>query len=144
MGFIERFRVECLRSVLINTHMIEAAHRARCSALLFLFFCCVYNTQLQQNPKVRPLKESDAFLRWPSALWLGEAFSEMLCQEYCASVGCRLSLPVSTMCMVPMAPGWWPRKGSCRRMPKVLEAVDTGITRSEIWGTVINHAASCT
>ena len=28
MGFIERFRVECLRSVLINTHMIEAAYRA--------------------------------------------------------------------------------------------------------------------
>src|ERR1017187_2433775 len=28
MGFIERFRVECLRSVLINTHMVEAAYRA--------------------------------------------------------------------------------------------------------------------
>ncbi len=27
MGFIERFRVECLRSILINTHMIEAAWR---------------------------------------------------------------------------------------------------------------------
>src|SRR5690348_15904920 len=27
MGFIERFRVECLRSILINTHMIEAAYR---------------------------------------------------------------------------------------------------------------------
>src|SRR5215471_4728499 len=25
MGFIERFRVECLRSILINTHMIESA-----------------------------------------------------------------------------------------------------------------------
>ena len=25
MGFIERFRVQCLRSILINTHMIEAA-----------------------------------------------------------------------------------------------------------------------
>ena len=25
MGFIERFRVECLRNVLINTHLIEAA-----------------------------------------------------------------------------------------------------------------------
>src|SRR6056297_2922638 len=25
MGFIENFRVECLRSVLINTHMTEAA-----------------------------------------------------------------------------------------------------------------------
>ena len=28
MGFIERFRVECLRSILINTHMVEAAYRA--------------------------------------------------------------------------------------------------------------------
>src|SRR5215472_15030677 len=28
MGFIERFRVECLRSILINTHMIEAAYQA--------------------------------------------------------------------------------------------------------------------
>ena len=28
MGFIERFRIECLRSILINTHMIEAAWRA--------------------------------------------------------------------------------------------------------------------
>ncbi len=28
MGFIERFRIECLRSILINTHLIEAAWRA--------------------------------------------------------------------------------------------------------------------
>ena len=28
MGFIERFRIECLRSILINTNMIEAAYRA--------------------------------------------------------------------------------------------------------------------
>src|SRR5436309_4424459 len=28
MGFIERFRIDCLRSVLINTHMVEAAYRA--------------------------------------------------------------------------------------------------------------------
>ena len=28
MGFIERFRVECLRSVLINTQMTEAAYKA--------------------------------------------------------------------------------------------------------------------
>ena len=28
MGFIERFRVECLRSILINTHMVEAAYKA--------------------------------------------------------------------------------------------------------------------
>ena len=28
IGFIERYRVECLRSILINTHMIEAAYNA--------------------------------------------------------------------------------------------------------------------
>src|SRR5689334_16055899 len=28
MGFIEHFRVECLRSVLVNTHLVEAAYRA--------------------------------------------------------------------------------------------------------------------
>ena len=28
MGFIESHRVECLRSILINTHMIEADYRA--------------------------------------------------------------------------------------------------------------------
>src|SRR5512136_1564238 len=27
MGFIERFRIECLRSILINTHMVEAVYR---------------------------------------------------------------------------------------------------------------------
>jgi GDP-D-mannose 3', 5'-epimerase len=31
MGFIERFRIECLRSILINTHLIEAAWRAGAS-----------------------------------------------------------------------------------------------------------------
>ena len=28
MGFIERFRVECMRSSLINTHLLEAAYQA--------------------------------------------------------------------------------------------------------------------
>src|SRR5512138_3123934 len=28
MGFIEHFRVECLRSILINTHLTEASYRA--------------------------------------------------------------------------------------------------------------------
>ena len=38
MGFIERFRVDCLRSILINTHMIEAAYRAGARTLFFLQF----------------------------------------------------------------------------------------------------------
>ena len=38
MGFIERFRVECLRSILINTHMIEAAYRAGARRYFFSSF----------------------------------------------------------------------------------------------------------
>src|SRR5580698_4407720 len=61
MGFIERFRVECLRSVLINTHLIEAAYRAGARRYFFSSSACAYNTTLQQDPKVRALKESDAY-----------------------------------------------------------------------------------
>src|SRR5678816_231536 len=61
MGFIERFRVECMRSSLINTHMIEAAYQAGVNRYFFSSSACVYNTLLQQDPNVRALKESDAF-----------------------------------------------------------------------------------
>ena len=40
MGFIERFRVQCLRSVLINTHMIEAAYQAGARYYFFFSFSC--------------------------------------------------------------------------------------------------------
>ncbi len=61
MGFIEHFRVECLRSILINTHLIEAAYRAGVSRYFFSSSACAYNTTLQQDPNVRALKESDAY-----------------------------------------------------------------------------------
>jgi len=60
MGFIERFRIECLRSILINTHMLEAAYQAGAQRYFFSSSACVYNTDLQQDPRVQALKESDA------------------------------------------------------------------------------------
>ncbi|MCL4528962.1 MAG: NAD-dependent epimerase/dehydratase family protein, partial [Chloroflexi bacterium] len=50
MGFIERFRVECMRSSLINTHLIEAAYQAGANRYFFSSSACVYNTLLQQDP----------------------------------------------------------------------------------------------
>ena len=61
MGFIERFRVECLRSVLINTHMVEAAFQTGVQRYFFSSSACAYNTLLQRNANVRALKESDAY-----------------------------------------------------------------------------------
>ena len=51
MGFIERFRVECLRSVLINTHMIEAAYRAGADRYFFSSSACAYNTSAAERPQ---------------------------------------------------------------------------------------------
>jgi GDP-D-mannose 3',5'-epimerase len=85
MGFIENFRVECLRSVLINTHMIEAAYNAGVDRYFYSSSACVYNTTLQQDPNVRALKEADAY---PAMAERGygweKLISEMFCQEYWA------------------------------------------------------------
>ena len=48
MGFIERFRIECLRSILINTHMIEAAYRAGARRYFFSSSACAYNTPAER------------------------------------------------------------------------------------------------
>ncbi len=56
MGFIERFRIECLRSILINTHMIEAAYRAGAERYFFSSSACAYNTELQKDPNVAGLE----------------------------------------------------------------------------------------
>jgi GDP-D-mannose 3', 5'-epimerase len=61
MGFIERFRIQCLRSILINTHMIEAAYRAGASRYFYSSSACAYNIELQKDPNCRALRESDAF-----------------------------------------------------------------------------------
>ena len=50
MGFIERFRIECLRSVLINTHMIESAYRAGAERYFYLLL----GLRLQHRPAEGP------------------------------------------------------------------------------------------
>jgi GDP-D-mannose 3', 5'-epimerase len=136
MGFIERFRVECLRSVLINTHMVEAAYRAGARRYFFASSACVYNTQLQQDPNVRALKEADAY---PAMAERGygweKLLSEMFCQEYWAERGLRTFTARFHNVYGPF--GTW--DGGREKAPaaicrKVIEAVDTGDLRIQIWG----------
>src|SRR5207248_5961002 len=90
MDFIERFRVECLRSILINTHLIEGAYRAGVERYFFSSSTCAYSTLLQQDSNVRALKESDAY---PAMAERGygweKLISEMFCQEYWAERGLK-------------------------------------------------------
>jgi GDP-D-mannose 3', 5'-epimerase len=136
MGFIERFRVECLRSILINTHMIEAAYRAAAARYFFSSSACVYNATLQQDPHVRGLREADAY---PAMAERGygweKLISEMFCQEYWAERG--LKTFVARFHNVYGPHGTW--DGGREKAPaaicrKVVEAVEKGIRFIEIWG----------
>ena len=136
MGFIERFRVECMRSSLINTHMIEAAYQAGVNRYFFSSSACVYNTQLQQDPNVRALKESDAY---PAMAERGygweKLFAEMLCQEYWAERG--LKTFIARFHNVYGPNGTW--DGGREKAPaaicrKVIQARDSGTNEIMIWG----------
>jgi GDP-D-mannose 3', 5'-epimerase len=136
MGFIERFRVECLRSILINTHMVEAAFQAGVQRYFFSSSACAYNTLLQRDPNVRALKESDAY---PAMAERGygweKLISEMLCQEYWAERG--LKTFIARFHNVYGPHGTW--DGGREKAPaaicrKVIEAIDAGSGQIEIWG----------
>ena len=74
MGFIERFRIECLRSILINTHMIEAAYRAGAQRYFFSSSACAYNTELQKDPQRRGRSRNRMPTRpWPSGATAGRS-----------------------------------------------------------------------
>ncbi len=136
MGFIERFRIECLRSVLINTHLLEAAYRAGAQRYFFSSSACAYNTDLQQDPNVRALKESDAY---PAMAERGygweKLISEMFCQEYWAERGMQTFIARFHNVYGPN--GTWDggrEKAPAALCRKVIEAIDTDDLRIEIWG----------
>lgn len=136
MGFIETHRVECLRSILINTHMIEASYRAGVQRYFFSSSACAYNTLLQQDPNVTALKESDAY---PAMAERGygweKLMSEMFCQEYWAERGLETHIARFHNIYGPFGTWFGGREKApaaiCR---KVIEAKDTGLLEIEIWG----------
>jgi GDP-D-mannose 3', 5'-epimerase len=136
MGFIEHFRVECLRSILVNTHLIEASWRAGVQRYFFASSACAYNTELQKDPHVRALKESDAY---PAMAERGygweKLMSEMFCQEYWAERG--LETHMARFHNIYGPHGTWfggREKAPAAMCRKVIEAKDSGNMAIEIWG----------
>jgi GDP-D-mannose 3',5'-epimerase len=136
MGFIERYRVECLRSILINTNMLEAAYKAGVSRYFYSSSACAYNIDLQQDTNVRALKESDAY---PANAERGygweKLLSEIFCQEYYAERG--LETHIARFHNVYGPHGTW--DGGREKAPaaicrKVIEAKDNKSLKIEIWG----------
>ncbi len=136
MGFIERFRIECLRSILINTHMIEAAYNAGVKRYFFSSSACAYNTELQKDPNVRALKESDAYPAMAERGYGWEKLvSEMFCEEYWAERGMKTFIARFHNVYGPH--GTW--DGGREKVPaamcrKVIEAKDNDSREIIIWG----------
>ncbi len=145
MGFIEHFRVECLRSILVNTNMIEAAWRAGARRYFFSSSACAYNTDLQKTPDALALKESDAYPAMAERGYGWEKLvSEMFCQEYWAERG--LETHIARFHNIYGPNGTWfggREKAPAAMCRKVIEAQDTGDLRIEIWGDGTQARSFC-
>jgi nucleoside-diphosphate-sugar epimerase len=116
--------------------MIESAYRAGCRRYFFSSSACVYNTDLQKDPDVRALKETDAY---PAMAERGygweKLLSEMLCQEYWAERGMPTFIARFHNAYGP----WGTWVGGREKAPaalcrKIIQAVDEGTKTIEIWG----------
>jgi nucleoside-diphosphate-sugar epimerase len=83
MGFIENNKALCMLSVLINTHMLMAAHKLGVQKYFYASSACVYNADKQRSARVTPLKEEDAYPAMPEDGYGWEKlFSERMCRHF--------------------------------------------------------------
>jgi GDP-D-mannose 3',5'-epimerase len=84
IGYITAFHADVARNnVLINAHMLEAAHRNGVGRYFFSSSACVYPMFRQTAPEVEPLREEDAYPAEPEEGYGWEKlYAEKLCQYY--------------------------------------------------------------
>jgi len=137
MGFIEHNKALCMLSVLINTHMLQAAVKHGVQRFFYSSSACVYNADKQKTFEVPALKEEDAYpaLAEDGYGW-EKLFSERMCRHFREDLG--LETRVARFHNVYGPWGTW--YGGREKAPaaicrKVLEAKLTGKHEIEIWGT---------
>jgi GDP-D-mannose 3',5'-epimerase len=83
MGFIESNKALCMLSVLINTHLLEAAKDLGVERYFYASSACVYAADKQTSPDVAALRESDAYPAMPEDGYGWEKlFSERMCRHF--------------------------------------------------------------
>ena len=83
MGFIENNKALCMLSVLINTHLLEAAKSNKVDRFFYSSSACVYNADKQRDPNVTALVEADAYPAMPEDGYGWEKlFSERMCRHF--------------------------------------------------------------
>lgn len=136
MGFIENNKALCMLSVLINTHLLQAAQEVGVQRLFYASSACVYAADKQTTTDNPGLKESDAYPAMPEDGYGWEKlFSERMCRHFCEDFG--LQTRVARYHNVYGPNGTF--EGGREKAPaaicrKVIHAKLSGQHEIEIWG----------
>jgi nucleoside-diphosphate-sugar epimerase len=136
MGFIENNKALCMLSVLINTHMLQAAQKFGVERFFYSSSACVYNGDKQTDPNNPGLKEEDAYpaLAEDGYGW-EKLFSERMCRHFSEDYG--MYVRVARFHNVYGPHGTW--DGGREKAPaaicrKVIQAKVSGQHEIIIWG----------
>jgi GDP-D-mannose 3', 5'-epimerase len=136
MGFIENNKALCMLSVLINTHLLEAARKYELERYFFSSSACVYAGDKQITTDLVPLREADAYPADPEDGYGWEKlFSERMCRHFREDFG--VETRVARYHNVYGPNGTW--TGGREKAPaaicrKLAEAKLSGEHEIEIWG----------
>jgi GDP-D-mannose 3',5'-epimerase len=136
MGFIENNKALCMLTVLINTHLCDAARAHGVERYFYASSACVYNADKQRDPNVTALKESDAYPAMPEDGYGWEKlFSERMCRHFREDFGLQTRVARYHNVYGPFGTYDGGREKApaavCR---KVITAKLTGRHEIEIWG----------
>jgi len=137
MGFIEANKALCMLSVLINTHMLQAALKHGAKRFFYASSACVYNGDKQKTFEAPSLKEEDAYpaLAEDGYGW-EKLFSERMCRHFREDF--KLYTRVARFHNVYGPWGTWfggREKAPAAICRKVIEAKISGKHEIEIWGS---------
>jgi nucleoside-diphosphate-sugar epimerase len=137
MGFIEANKAQCMLSVLINTHMLQAALKYGAKRFFYASSACVYNGDKQKVFEAPALKEEDAYpaLAEDGYGW-EKLFSERMCRHFREDY--KLYTRAARFHNVYGPWGTW--YGGREKAPaaicrKVIEAKSSGKHEIDIWGS---------
>jgi GDP-D-mannose 3', 5'-epimerase len=137
MGFIEHNKALCMLSVLINTHMLQAALKHGCKKFFYSSSACVYNADKQKAFEAPSLREEDAYPAQPEDGYGWEKlFSERMCRHFREDFG--LYTRVARFHNVYGPWGTWfggREKAPAAICRKVIEAKVNKTNQIEIWGS---------
>jgi GDP-D-mannose 3',5'-epimerase len=137
MGFIENNKALCMLSVLINTHMLQAALKHGVERYFYSSSACVYNADKQRTFEAPSLKEEDAYPAMAEDGYGWEKlFSERMCRHFREDYGLRTRVARFHNVYGPWGTWYGGREKApaaiCR---KVIEAKVKGNHEIEIWGS---------